>query len=295
MTTQRPPLSWAVIGVGIAGRARARAILGDPRSRLVAVHRGRHAVELDVPDLPLLEALDRADAVAICSPSDCHADQVALALERGRHVVVEFPLASTRARAAALLAQARAAARLLHVEHIELLDPAQVTLAAQARPETLRTVDIAFQAPGDPLNGPAELALANVARLHRIVHLGGPVARVEELAHGPGLLEGTLTLATGVPVRFRFACGPGLRRSTRLHVEGVHATWLLEDRVLYRDEKPQTLLAARPLFVQDHRIAMARLLDGRSPYVSEERILHVLHVVDHLGALATGEILSSAR
>lgn len=286
-------MAWAVVGVGRAGRARARAIEADPRCRLVAVHRGRHASAFDVPDLPFDEAVARADAVAICSPTSAHAEQVRRALEAGRHVVVEYPLAEDAATAADLLALARRRGRVLHVEHIELLDPAWITLDAQLSHARPRSAEVHTELPGPVEASPHDIALRQVARLHQLVGLLGPVRSIEDLAHGPGRLEGHLAIGDGTPVSFRFLQAPDYARHARLVVHADQADWRMEDRALFRDDQPQTLLSEGPLFARDHARAMARILENRPSYVDDERILHVLGVVDALSTLSTGPIALS--
>jgi 2-hydroxy-4-carboxymuconate semialdehyde hemiacetal dehydrogenase len=59
----------------------------------------------------------RVRAVILATPSPVHADQTALALRAGRHVLVEIPLALSSAEADALVALARDAGRVLAVCH----------------------------------------------------------------------------------------------------------------------------------------------------------------------------------
>ena len=77
-------IRWAVVGVGSAGRARAKAIQADPRSELVAVCRGRFAGWFHVAQLSEVDdAIAAADAVAVCSPTHLHAAHVRAALKAG--------------------------------------------------------------------------------------------------------------------------------------------------------------------------------------------------------------------
>ena len=99
MSVRPRTLKWAIVGVGRAGRARARAIDRDARSRLVAVHRGRNAAETGAPEVSFEEALDVADAVAICTPDALHVDMVEATLRAGKHAVVEYPMAPSATEA----------------------------------------------------------------------------------------------------------------------------------------------------------------------------------------------------
>jgi biliverdin reductase len=285
------PLRWAVIGVGTAGRARANAIRADGRCTLVAVHRGRHAAELGVPIVDsLLTAIAQADAVAIASPTALHPDQARTALEHGRHVVVEFPLAADAATAEALFDLARARGKVLHVEHIELLDAPSSTLAAHVRPELVESATVAFQGQGPTGATAPELALGNVARLHRLTACCGPVSAIRSVEHEPGRLSAELSLESGATAAVTFERGPYFSRKTTLRVTAAGRTWLQTNDLLERDGAPVTLMGSSSLFATDHRRAMARILDGAGPYVSEERILHVLRLVERLGGGRTGPV-----
>jgi predicted dehydrogenase len=99
MTASR--IGIGIVGMGNIGGLHVRALreLGD-RAMLVAYSGSRPLTE-DLPAVWPAEhlAADRVidhpgvDVVAICSPSGTHAELVMAALEAGRHVVVEKPLA----------------------------------------------------------------------------------------------------------------------------------------------------------------------------------------------------------
>ena len=284
-------IAWSVVGVGIAGRARARAIQKDARARLVAVWRGRNAAELGVPVVGSLdEAIARADAVAVCSPTAAHAEQVRAVLAAGRHAIVEFPLATTVVEGEALFALARLQDRVLHVEHIELLDAPHRTLAAHVRGDMVRSVTLTFTRPGPAGADAATLAGGNEARLHRLIGVAGPVASVDRVDLHPGSLDAELTLVSGAPVRCSFRQAPSLPRHLRVEIHTVTEIWEQDGDVLLRNGANQTLLGPASLFVSDQRAATARILDGAPPYVSDERVLHVLDVVERLAEGRSGGI-----
>jgi biliverdin reductase len=291
--TPASPLRWAVIGVGTAGRARARAIQADPRCVLVAVHRGRHASTFGVPMLSLEDAIAAADAVAVCSPSEAHPAQVAAVLAAGRHAVVEYPLAPDAGTAARLFdAAAAAGSRVLHEEHIELLGGAAVVLRGSVRPDEVTAVTVTFTSPA-PADAGA-LARHNHARLHRLVDVAGPVAAV--LAATPSSegaiarLDATLRLVSGAHAHLDFRQGPGLPRRTTLTIHTPAATWRQVDATVTRDDVPVPVPDVGPLFALDHALATARILDGAPPPVPEARLLHVLRVVDALADARLGPI-----
>ncbi len=68
------------------------------------------------------------DAIDLCVPTFLHADMALLALEAGKHVVCEKPLALTSADAFAVVEAARAAERLLLVGHCLRFWPEYVVL-----------------------------------------------------------------------------------------------------------------------------------------------------------------------
>jgi predicted dehydrogenase len=111
-------LGVAVAGTGFAGVVHARAVL-RVGARLVGVAassagRAQEAaralgVERAFPDAESLVTAPDVDVVHICTPNDLHAPLVRAALDAGKHVVCEKPLAVDRAEAAALVDAANAA------------------------------------------------------------------------------------------------------------------------------------------------------------------------------------------
>ena len=102
-------LRVGLIGQGYAGRTfHAPLIETTPGLQLVATA-GR--------DAPALLAAGGLDLVVIASPNDSHAPLARAALAAGCHVVVDKPFALDADEAAALVAQARAAQRVLSVFH----------------------------------------------------------------------------------------------------------------------------------------------------------------------------------
>jgi predicted dehydrogenase len=98
-------MKFAVLGLGSAGMRHAKNL-----NELGHEVFGFDPLAAAGPDVDragtLEEAIESADAVVVASPSLLHADQAAAALDRGRHVLVEKPLAVTVADAERVIAAA---------------------------------------------------------------------------------------------------------------------------------------------------------------------------------------------
>lgn len=100
-----------VIGAGLWGEAHAKIFATHHRSRLVGIcdldleRATRLAEKFGVPafqDVDELLATPGLDAVGIATPDFAHRDPVIAAAEAGKHILVEKPLATTRADVAAI-------------------------------------------------------------------------------------------------------------------------------------------------------------------------------------------------
>lgn len=121
------PLRAAVIGAGYWGPNLARNFRTSPDWDLVAVCDldeararkvvgPRSTVEVLTSTTELL-ARDDIDAVAIATPAGTHAALALAALDAGKHVVVEKPIASTSADARRMIERAEERGRVLMVDH----------------------------------------------------------------------------------------------------------------------------------------------------------------------------------
>lgn len=118
-------LRVGVIGVGGIGKSHLKAFAAVPEASVVAiadanpVRLAEMAAEFNVPDTyaDYRALLDKAnvDAVAVCTPNDLHAPVTIAALEAGKHVLCEKPLATSTAEALAMVRAAQAADRALLV------------------------------------------------------------------------------------------------------------------------------------------------------------------------------------
>lgn len=116
-----------LIGAGFFGAVHAGALARIPSAPLAAVCSGdpesarafaaRHGGSA-YPDWQTLLADPAIEAVVIATPHATHAEIAITALEAGKHVLLEKPMAATPAQCRAIEAAARAAGRLLMVGHV---------------------------------------------------------------------------------------------------------------------------------------------------------------------------------
>ena len=107
---QFPPVRFAICGVGHIGRRHAAlvsrhtgatlAALIDPRAEL------QSSLAAEFPDVPFFSSLEdflqngpAADVLTVATPNGLHAPQAVAGLRHGLHVVVEKPIALTKADA----------------------------------------------------------------------------------------------------------------------------------------------------------------------------------------------------
>lgn len=130
------PIGVGVLGLGSIGTSHARALhqLSD-QARLVAYSGGNpeRVAEAGWPGAEQTTPADLpghpgVDVVAICSPSDAHGAQAIAALQAGKHVVVEKPLALTVAEAECIVALANDRDRVLSVISQRRLEPEYTTV-----------------------------------------------------------------------------------------------------------------------------------------------------------------------
>ncbi|MCS6991267.1 MAG: Gfo/Idh/MocA family oxidoreductase [Chitinophagales bacterium] len=101
------PVGFAVIGMGYMGRRHAQIIQSLPEARLVAIADIDESLQEELTSAfrvpfylsakQLLEAHPEADVICIATPNGSHAALALQALDSGRHVVIEKPMALTKA------------------------------------------------------------------------------------------------------------------------------------------------------------------------------------------------------
>jgi len=217
-------LRLAIVGLGkIATTRHVPAIAASPDVELVAIADPK-VVAPDVPNFPSLEKLLKdgpaIDAVTLCTPPQVRSAQAHLALEAGKHVMLEKPPGATVSEIGPLLAAAKAAKTTLfatwHSRCAPAVEPARKLLADRAIKsvtiiwkEDVRVwhpgQDWIFAAGGFGVFDPGINALSILTRILpqpvfvTRADLGFPANR-----EAPIVVEMDMSDATGLPIRVEF-------------------------------------------------------------------------------------------
>jgi UDP-N-acetylglucosamine 3-dehydrogenase len=142
------PLRVALVGAGVMGKRHARVFASraerfelvavmdvDPRAASeLAEACGTHAATREA------DAIEQADAVVVATPIFAHAVSVRRALARGRHVLVEKPVAGTASEASELVVLAESSGARLFVGHSERFNPVVRALARLVEPASIESI-----------------------------------------------------------------------------------------------------------------------------------------------------------
>lgn len=142
-----------VVGAGHFGRFHALKLKGRGLSGLHDPDPARAALvagEAGCAALGLAALIAASDAIVVAAPTPFHAPIATRALEAGRHVLVEKPLAATLAEADALLDLAARRGLVLMAGHIERHSAAIRAVRAECAGRTLRALEAVRVAPFRP-------------------------------------------------------------------------------------------------------------------------------------------------
>jgi predicted dehydrogenase len=119
-------LRVGVVGAGALGYHHVRILRGIPGIAFAGFHdanaerAAQVARELDVPAFSSLDALvDAVDAATIVVPTPAHYAVAMVALERGKHLLIEKPIAATLEQADEMLAIAARTGAIVQTGHVE--------------------------------------------------------------------------------------------------------------------------------------------------------------------------------
>jgi UDP-N-acetylglucosamine 3-dehydrogenase len=152
------PLRVGVVGVGVMGSNHARVFAGLPGVELVGVA-DPDSKQADFVARTLgcaavatvAELLElKLDAVTIAGPTQLHRDIALACIERGVHVLVEKPIASSVEEGNEIIAAARRAGVTLMVGHVERFNPAVEAIKEAIRGEDILSIAITRVGPFPP-------------------------------------------------------------------------------------------------------------------------------------------------
>jgi biliverdin reductase len=313
MTLPLLPIRVGLIGTGYAAKLRAETLQADLRSHLVAVAGHYPDSTAAFSQTYSAEAIDSwteliasdLDLVVIATVNRDHGAIAAAALQAGKHVVVEYPLALEIAAAEALIALAQTQNKLLHVEHIELLSGIHQAvvdaLPAIGTPFYVRYASINPQRPapqkwtyqpelfGFPLIGA-------VSRIHRLTNLFGPVATVNcearfwsnsglSSSYASCICTAHLRFTSGLVAEVIYGKGESLWQAERTLVIQAEQGAILIDgeqgRLVQADgERSLDMGTRRGLFARDTTMVLDHLTTGAPLYVTSAASLYALKVAD---------------
>jgi len=160
-----------VIGAGALGYHHVRIFRDAPGAKLVGFHEPRAdrasavATELGVKAYDRLDdLLDTVDAATIVVPTPSHYEVAKAALSRGKHLLIEKPIAATLAEADELLALAARTGALIQTGHVERFNRA--IRAALPHVEKARFIESDRLAPFNPRG--ADVAVVLDLMIHDI-------------------------------------------------------------------------------------------------------------------------------
>ena len=315
-----------LVGTGYAAARRAETVQADDRASLIAVtgHQPAKTAEFSQTyGVPAVESwrdlVKRSDVdlVIVCTANQTHGKIVRSALEAGKHVVVEYPLAMEVDEAAELILLARTQNRLLHIEHIEILSGIHQAIKA-ALPEIgtpfhVRYASLVPQRPapekwtyhrelfGFPLVGA-------VSRIHRLTDLFGEVATVScqtrfwdsERVSGyfaSCMCVAQLRFVTGLLAEVVYGKGEAIWQADRaLTIDGANGAIVMNGEqgqlITASETRSLEVGSRRGLFAKDTNTVFEHLLTGSPLYITPAASLYALRVADAARRSAeTGETI----
>ncbi len=318
------PLKVGIVGTGYAARKRAEAIAEDSRVELLAVtgnssgltefcHAyGAKAIE----SWNMLVNLPELDLVFICTVNQGCGAIAKAAIMAEKHVVVEYPLALEAEVAAEVIELAKTKAKLLHVEHIEIIGGLhqslkqclpQIGQVFHARYLTISSQPLVEQnwkyhraKFGFPL-------AAALSRIHRLTDLFGRVESVtcdnrywdvpDSDYFTACFCHAQLNFRSGVTAEVTYGKGDIFYRSDRiLEVYGEQGKIIFvgEQGTLISNQGEQKIPVTprRGLFAQDTAMILDYLYNQQPLYIEPSASLYALRIANAAQESAlTGKIV----
>lgn len=305
-------INVGLVGTGYAAKLRASALQQDERANLVAVAGASKARTEEFAASYQAQAIDswqqlvestNIDLIIVSTINSEHNAIVRAALELGKHVVVEYPLALNVSEAIELIALASYKNLLLHVEHIELLGglhqavKQHLSEVGQLFYVRYNTIKPQHPAPrkwtynhesfGFPFMGA-------LSRLHRFTDLFGKVLtvnchqrfwQIEDDYFQGCFCVAQLSFESGLLGQTIYAKGETLWQNERkFEIHGEHGGIIFNEdtgQMVTRDGTiPIETINRKGLFTKDTSMVLDHLLTGAELYVTSEQSLYTMKVAD---------------
>ena len=302
-------LRVGIVGTGYVAKARSEIFRQDQRTELVAIAGSESRVTPLAQEWGIagyyywsdLVVSHDVDLVVVCCVNSEHGAVVRQALQAGKPVIVDYPIALSYAEAMALVELADRQKLTLHLEQIELLGgvhrQVKEWLPLVGKPQYVRYVTQTPQRPA-PVDKwtyqPAKFGfplIAAVSRLHRLIDLFGMVSQVSCQLHYQGLglpyafntciCHALLQFSAGHLGEVGYHKGEQIWQSERvLEVHGERGGIFFRGDVgkLVTDSGEQEVKteSAKGLFRKDTENFLQHLLEGKPLYVDRAKILHAI-------------------
>jgi biliverdin reductase len=313
------PIRVGIVGTGYAAKLRVETFQDDRRAKVVAVA-GQDEARTTAFCQPygisplatwgeLVHHPD-LDLVVICTVNHLHGAIARMALQAGKHVVVEYPLSLDIAEAEELVTLAKTQGRLLHIEQIDQLSGVHSAIAHHlsqiGQPLYVRYSSLNPQRPaprkwtyqaerfGFPLVGA-------LSRVHRLTALFGTVAQVSGQVQYWSNASATYPHTMGESFYHTCLCAGQLQFTSGLRAEVIYgkgeSIWTAERRldihgewgmirfdgtegqlITAEGDRPLDGGGRRGLFAQDTQSVLNHLTDGTPLYVEAQSSLYALRV-----------------
>lgn len=325
-------LAWGILGTGNIARKFCRglthcrrgfaAAVGSRNEQAAAQFAGEFGIQRFYSSYAQMLACRQLDAVYLALPNSMHSEWTIRALEAGKHVLCEKPIAASEAEAIAMFEAARGARRVLveafmyraHPQTQEVIDKVRVSAIGQ-----LKLVRTSFcyhtdRIAGNPRFDPALAGGALMDIGCYCVNLSLAIAGVNPVEvtasgvmHENGVDEfaaGNMKFANGIIATF--ICGMSVQADNTAFICGsqgyleIPRPWKPEvDGARYRLKitapPSSAILKIEPPRVQEFTAGpsldlfaleaddfAATVLDGKRPFVNEEESIATMRVLDEM-------------
>ena len=310
------PYKIGIIGTGYAAQKRAEAIKSDSRAELSVVT-GNTPVKLAefcqthgakaVDSWRELVSLPELDLIFVCTINQGCGEIALAAIQAGKHVVVEYPLALESDLATKILELAHLKQKLLHVEHIEIIgglhqalkqhlsEIGRVFFARYTTIASQQDIELSWKYHRKQFGFPLAAALS---RIHRLTDLFGKVSSVTchnrywDLTNledsdyfSACFCQAQLNFACKVTAEIVYGKGNVFWQSDRtLEIYGDRGKILFEGQtgrlITAEGDREIPVTPRRGLFAKDTQMVLDYLFEGQSLYIQPQASLYALKVAN---------------